>query len=93
MYKPDHTLDEVKSFITNRVKEGYSYIQIRKGALGVGDVVLLAPEGQKWNYFIQEMSATFYKASYSVRRRAKLSSAIMEKVEATLNSENLEVLS
>lgn len=88
MYKPDHTLDEVKSFITNRVKEGYSYIQIRKGALGVGDVVLLAPEGEKWNYFIQEMSATFYKASYLIRRQAKLSQPIAKKVEAVLDGTN-----
>lgn len=88
MYKPDHTLDEVKSFITNRIKEGYSYVQIRKGALGVGDVVLLAPEGEKWNYFIQEMSATFYKASYLIRKQAKLSRPIAEKVEAALDGTN-----
>lgn len=80
--KKIYTISSTEQFVDEMMEKGWEYIQIREGVLGLGDILLLAPEDKKWNFVIREVPLNMYSSGQTIRRCQKLSKALLKEIEA-----------
>lgn len=81
--KKIYTISSTEQFINEMVEKGWEHIQIHEGVLGLGDVLMLAPEGKKWNFVIREVPLNMYSSGQTIGRCQTLSKALFKEIEAT----------
>lgn len=80
--KKIYTVSSTENFVDEVIKKGWECVQIHEGVLGLGDMLLLAPEGKKWNFVVREVPLNMYSSGQTIRRCQKLSKALLKEIEA-----------
>lgn len=78
-----YTLESVEKLIEElESKHGYSMETISEGTLGLGKVVMIAPNDNMYNFVIQEVYLNEWSCEHSVRRCARISKRLQAEIDA-----------
>ena len=78
--KTIYSLSSVENLISDAIEMGYSMVQLREGVLGLGDIVLISPDDNYYNYVIREVVLNEWSSGQTVRRCRKISKALQEEI-------------
>lgn len=65
---------------------GYEWFQLREGVLGIGDVVLIAPDEKHYNFVVREVYLNEWSSAQTIRRCAKISKALKHEMLNSLDA-------
>lgn len=76
-----YTISSTEEFVNSMIDKGWEYIQLSEGSLGIGDIVLVAPNEKKWNFVIREVFLNAWSSAQTIRRCRKLSQKLLKEIE------------
>lgn len=82
-----YTIGETGKLIDNLLDHGYTQVQLNEGCLGYGDAVFLAPDENHYNFIIKEVSLNEWSSGQTIRKCAKLSKSLQDKIDYALYKE------
>lgn len=80
-----YSISSVENLILDALEMGYNMVQLREGVLGLGDIVLISPDDNYYNYVIREVVLNEWSSGQTVRRCRKISKALQEEINRTEN--------
>ena len=85
-----YAVSATQEFIHEMIdKHGYGCIQLREGGVGLGDIVLRAPDEKHYNFLIREVYLNEWSSAQTISRRAKISKALQKEIDAAEAEEEL----
>lgn len=76
-----YSISSTQEFISSMIEKGWDCIQLDEGVLGVGDLVLIAPDDKHYNFVIREVYLNEWSSGQTIRKCAKLSKKILKEIE------------
>lgn len=76
-----YSISGTGELINECLDDGYELVQLREGVLGHGDLVLIAPDDNHYNFIIREVYLTAWTSGQTIQRRKNLSKAILAEIE------------
>ena len=87
MIKYRYTIPATERFISTMTEEhGYTAVQLSEGTLGIGDWVLIAPNGEFMNYLIKEVALNECSCAQTIERRIRIPKKYLRMMEERKNS-------
>lgn len=80
-----YSISSVENLILDALEMGYNMVQLREGVLGLGDIVLISPDDNYYNYVIREVVLNEWSSGQTVRRCRKISKALQEEINRAEN--------
>lgn len=80
-----YLISSVENLILDALEMGYNMVQLREGVLGLGDIVLISPDDNYYNYVIREVVLNEWSSGQTVRRCRKISKALQEEINRAEN--------
>ena len=85
-----YSISSTQEFIDSMIKKGWDCVQLDEGVLGVGDLVLIAPDDNHYNFVIREVYLNEWSSGQTIRKCAKLSQKVLKEIEkAELEQEEI----
>jgi hypothetical protein len=82
-----YTGKSTQSFIDQMIDKGYELVQLREGVCGLGDLVLLSNDEQKYNFVIREVYLNEWSSGHTMRKAAKISVALQAEIDKANETE------
>lgn len=65
----------------------YEVVQLNEGSLGYGDLVLIAPDENHWNFVVREVAINEWSSGHTVRRCKKISKKLQKEIDSSYERE------
>lgn len=76
-----YNISSTQEFISNMIENGWDCVQLNEGVLGCGDLVLISPDENHYNFVIREVYLTAWSSGQTIRKCKKLSKKILKEIE------------
>ena len=76
-----YSISSTQEFISSMIEKGWDCVELDEGVLGVGDLVLIAPDDKHYNFVIREVYLNEWSSGQTIRKCAKLSQKILKEIE------------
>ena len=85
-----YTIGSVEKMVNDLLGKGWELVQLREGTLGLGDLVLIAPDDKHYNFVIREVALNEWCSAQTMRRCAKISARLQAEIDAARDREDEE---
>ena len=82
-----YTIGSVEKTVNDLLGKGWELVQLREGTLGLGDLVLIAPDDKHYNFVVREVALNEWSSVMRMRRCARISAKLQAEIDAARDRE------